>query len=171
ILTKNVITLCCVTMMLFLHFFFSSRRRHTISKRDWSSDVCSSDLSYSPMQSGYVYVASQKILFVLYGKTPLLHEFLSFVTHEFPLQTFQSMSQLTLMRTHMPRVGHVVMFVLKVVKELILNVHTHTFLQTDRCLHKCQLHLIIFCTHHRTQHLCNVFNYVYFIYYLILILI
>src|SRR5699024_4525641 len=26
-------------------FFFSSRRRHTISKRDWSSDVCSSDLA------------------------------------------------------------------------------------------------------------------------------
>src|SRR5699024_11890252 len=26
-----------------LFFFFSSRRRHTISKRDWSSDVCSSD--------------------------------------------------------------------------------------------------------------------------------
>src|SRR5699024_11983288 len=24
----------------------SSRRRHTRSKRDWSSDVCSSDLSY-----------------------------------------------------------------------------------------------------------------------------
>src|SRR5699024_4628857 len=29
---------------LFLLFFFSSRRRHTRSKRDWSSDVCSSDL-------------------------------------------------------------------------------------------------------------------------------
>src|SRR5699024_11369173 len=29
--------------VLFL-FFFSSRRRHTRSKRDWSSDVCSSDL-------------------------------------------------------------------------------------------------------------------------------
>src|SRR6266704_4430152 len=28
-----------------LLFFFSSRRRHTRSKRDWSSDVCSSDLS------------------------------------------------------------------------------------------------------------------------------
>src|SRR5207247_7291326 len=26
------------------HFFFSSRRRHTRSTRDWSSDVCSSDL-------------------------------------------------------------------------------------------------------------------------------
>src|SRR5699024_12195092 len=28
-------------------FFFSSRRRHTRSKRDWSSDVCSSDLELS----------------------------------------------------------------------------------------------------------------------------
>src|SRR5206468_2783778 len=28
----------------FLFFFFSSRRRHTRSDRDWSSDVCSSDL-------------------------------------------------------------------------------------------------------------------------------
>src|SRR5437868_14117723 len=28
-------------------FFFSSRRRHTRSKRDRSSDVCSSDLGYS----------------------------------------------------------------------------------------------------------------------------
>src|SRR5206468_8684406 len=27
-----------------LFFFFSSRRRHTRSDRDWSSDVCSSDL-------------------------------------------------------------------------------------------------------------------------------
>src|SRR5699024_12023367 len=26
--------------------FFSSRRRHTRSKRDWSSDVCSSDLFF-----------------------------------------------------------------------------------------------------------------------------
>src|SRR2546429_7545314 len=30
---------CCV-------FFFSSRRRHTRCSRDWSSDVCSSDLTY-----------------------------------------------------------------------------------------------------------------------------
>src|SRR5271163_3397122 len=29
---------------LFVFFFFSSRRRHTRSDRDWSSDVCSSDL-------------------------------------------------------------------------------------------------------------------------------
>src|SRR3989440_7804035 len=30
--------------LLFRFFFFSSRRRHTRSDRDWSSDVCSSDL-------------------------------------------------------------------------------------------------------------------------------
>src|SRR2546421_5159166 len=33
----------CVLCLMF--FFFSSRRRHTRSDRDWSSDVCSSDLS------------------------------------------------------------------------------------------------------------------------------
>src|SRR5437868_13180971 len=35
----------------FVLFFFSSRRRHTRSKRDWSSDVCSSDLAttYKPL--------------------------------------------------------------------------------------------------------------------------
>src|SRR5690606_40008065 len=32
------------TMMYVLVFFFSSRRRHTRFSRDWSSDVCSSDL-------------------------------------------------------------------------------------------------------------------------------
>src|SRR5438874_13270084 len=31
--------------LLLFFFFFSSRRRHTRSLRDWSSDVCSSDLS------------------------------------------------------------------------------------------------------------------------------
>src|SRR3989440_1713890 len=33
-----------VSVLLFFFFFFSSRRRHTRSDRDWSSDVCSSDL-------------------------------------------------------------------------------------------------------------------------------
>src|SRR5699024_11656299 len=33
-----------VILMWIFFLFFSSRRRHTRSKRDWSSDVCSSDL-------------------------------------------------------------------------------------------------------------------------------
>src|SRR6266536_5466588 len=32
-------------MLKYFFFFFSSRRRHTRSTRDWSSDVCSSDLA------------------------------------------------------------------------------------------------------------------------------
>src|SRR5207249_7060625 len=35
-------------------FFFSSRRRHTRSKRDWSSDVCSSDL-HAPFSVAEVF--------------------------------------------------------------------------------------------------------------------
>src|SRR3712207_6871564 len=31
-------------VLYFIFFFFSSRRRHTRYWRDWSSDVCSSDL-------------------------------------------------------------------------------------------------------------------------------
>src|SRR2546429_4317382 len=35
---------CVWGVYLSLAFFFSSRRRHTRCSRDWSSDVCSSDL-------------------------------------------------------------------------------------------------------------------------------
>src|SRR2546429_4483781 len=34
-----------LVMAVLSFFFFSSRRRHTRCSRDWSSDVCSSDLS------------------------------------------------------------------------------------------------------------------------------
>src|SRR5690606_33071194 len=33
-----------------ISFFFSSRRRHTRFSRDWSSDVCSSDLATLPLK-------------------------------------------------------------------------------------------------------------------------
>src|SRR5690349_14965333 len=41
---RKFIDMLVVTLFFFLFFFFSSRRRHTRSLRDWSSDVCSSDL-------------------------------------------------------------------------------------------------------------------------------
>src|SRR5271157_2459472 len=41
-----------LNLTLSLHvFFFSSRRRHTSCGRDWSSDVCSSDLLGLPQES------------------------------------------------------------------------------------------------------------------------
>src|SRR5947207_7667622 len=36
---------CSELLWFFVFFFFSSRRRHTRSLCDWSSDVCSSDLT------------------------------------------------------------------------------------------------------------------------------
>src|SRR5699024_1886793 len=40
-----------VLLLIIPLFFFSSRRRHTRSKRDWSSDVCSSDLVIKALDS------------------------------------------------------------------------------------------------------------------------
>src|SRR2546422_1325887 len=39
--------LLCIVHFFYFFFFFSSRRRHTRCSRDWSSDVCSSDLTRS----------------------------------------------------------------------------------------------------------------------------
>src|SRR2546422_1376426 len=40
-------------MFFFVFFFFSSRRRHTRCSRDWSSDVCSSDLVSNVTEAGF----------------------------------------------------------------------------------------------------------------------
>src|SRR5438105_6859727 len=39
-----ICSILCLVLFRCFFFFFSSRRRHTRSTRDWSSDVCSSDL-------------------------------------------------------------------------------------------------------------------------------
>src|SRR5574339_743861 len=39
--------------LFFFIFFFSSRRRHTMSPGDWSSDVCSSDLGAAVFQVSF----------------------------------------------------------------------------------------------------------------------
>src|SRR5690606_40690244 len=48
----------------FLFFFFSSRRRHTRFSRDWSSDVCSSDL---PVDRDLILsrIGKRNVMFVL----------------------------------------------------------------------------------------------------------
>src|SRR5699024_11773154 len=48
----------------FFYFFFSSRRRHTRSKRDWSSDVCSSDLA---QHKGAAFFNAKSSGYSLYG--------------------------------------------------------------------------------------------------------
>src|SRR5699024_12087227 len=53
--------------IFYIVFFFSSRRRHTRSKRDWSSDVCSSDLVSATMDGlgSTFYLKRQLMWFVL----------------------------------------------------------------------------------------------------------
>src|SRR6266702_6945538 len=48
--------------LYFFFFFFSSRRRHTRWPRDWSSDVCSSDLA-----SGTVAAFNTSSMRILHG--------------------------------------------------------------------------------------------------------
>src|SRR5207245_8673793 len=64
------------TVLYSFFFFFSSRRRHTRCYRDWSSDVCSSDLSirgsfhgdrsdageHSGVRAGFAFLASDRVL-------------------------------------------------------------------------------------------------------------
>src|SRR3989440_1585541 len=56
--------LCRLSLCFF--FFFSSRRRHTNSDRDWSSDVCSSDLD-EPVRIGGVARADDQHQIALLG--------------------------------------------------------------------------------------------------------
>src|SRR5690606_39638145 len=48
----------CALKSTALFFFFSSRRRHTRFSRDWSSDVCSSDLVVLPCGAGKTLVGA-----------------------------------------------------------------------------------------------------------------
>src|SRR5215217_8749304 len=41
---------CSSLGVIYFFFFFSSRRRHTRYWRDWSSDVCSSDLAFAAIE-------------------------------------------------------------------------------------------------------------------------
>src|SRR5690606_39453566 len=56
-----------ILIVITFFFFFSSRRRHTRFSRDWSSDVCSSDL---PRRGGCQRLAQ---LVALRGTRPNRH--------------------------------------------------------------------------------------------------
>src|SRR5699024_12571295 len=46
-------SLCSPYLMVYVIVLFTSRRRHTRSKRDWSSDVCSSDLTHATLRFAF----------------------------------------------------------------------------------------------------------------------
>src|SRR5207249_9007473 len=55
-------------------FFFSSRRRHTRSKRDWSSDVCSSDLKIAIVVRELLAAHRARVAAVGVPESRLLHD-------------------------------------------------------------------------------------------------
>src|SRR5438034_1115348 len=51
---------CLLSFLGLFSFFFSSRRRHTRSLCDWSSDVCSSDLLAVGLAVAFLLVLRQR---------------------------------------------------------------------------------------------------------------
>src|SRR6266550_1090950 len=47
-----------INKYLYFFFFFSSRRRHTSCSRDWSSDVCSSDLGNGNVKGNFGWIGA-----------------------------------------------------------------------------------------------------------------
>src|SRR5690606_39685607 len=58
-----------ILSMLIFCFFFSSRRRHTRFSRDWSSDVCSSDLPLCPQGTAFQKKVWEQLSYIEYGHT------------------------------------------------------------------------------------------------------
>src|SRR2546422_3186052 len=68
--------MCRSFRLLTQFFFFSSRRRHTRCSRDWSSDVCSSDLMIRDVAVTGVQTCALPILGRAYlGLGPAAHSF------------------------------------------------------------------------------------------------
>src|SRR6266699_5467038 len=74
-----------------LLFFFSSRRRHTRCGRDWSSDVCSSDLEGVGFAIPSNTVSSIAAQLISNGKAE--HAFLGVVLRDSSSQTGAAISQ------------------------------------------------------------------------------
>src|SRR5690625_7459203 len=79
-----------------LCFFFSSRRRHTRWPRDWSSDVCSSDLIVATEHSPSIYVLQDPSL---PSNEPTAHELLSAI-HPNAVLSYESA-----LRAHQLKIG------------------------------------------------------------------
>src|SRR6266498_5108433 len=84
-------------MLYVVCFFFSSRRRHTRCGRDWSSDVCSSDLSLEKAREGWNRAVTETFFHAARVHAPMAPAMEAMATHHsnrlvFPVPTAMSPS-------------------------------------------------------------------------------
>src|SRR5690349_23805870 len=81
-----------IFFLFFFFFFFSSRRRHTRSLRDWSSDVCSSDLPIKSPSSLIMSVSffTSELNFMRVQVNDYLTAFSCWVSDDFLFSQFRS---------------------------------------------------------------------------------
>src|SRR2546429_4288868 len=87
---------------LFFIFFFSSRRRHTRCSRDWSSDVCSSDL-IAGITNSTIVIGLFSIWGIIHGRGPFSAG--APASNVFSLQLFFLFAASPFMRSEERRVG------------------------------------------------------------------
>src|SRR5256712_10454499 len=95
------------TSASYIVFFFSSRRRHTRSDRDWSSDVCSSDLAVFWDNSPFVWRRGFKCRSQLAQHCRARRRAIDECNHRRIAPTIQPLMQTNLKGTELPtrRVG------------------------------------------------------------------
>src|SRR2546421_3908578 len=86
----------CVSLLLLCVFFFSSRRRHTRSDRDWSSDVCSSDLRRLRCAAHILNLAVTKGISVVDESIKKAREFASHIRRSQPC--FEELKKIFVMK-------------------------------------------------------------------------
>src|SRR5690606_28064954 len=81
------------TYMMY-RFFFSSRSRHTRFSRDWSSDVCSSDLEHH--RADFAVSAPETVLAAIAGRTSRIRlgSAVTVLSSDDPIRVFQRFSTL-----------------------------------------------------------------------------
>src|SRR5206468_10112031 len=89
-------------ILCYYFFFFSSRRRHTRSDRDWSSDVCSSDLNDTNQVADHGLRREEQLMAVIFAAEAVVGDLICIIADPKPSVVANVLSRL---RSEERRVG------------------------------------------------------------------